>query len=195
MIRMRYCRAFLVVALTMLSGCLSSRPPAVLPPIAYPAGPPVRIDVARIDVVNDYVSPLSNPNVEYFAPTPPVNAIRRFIEERFVAIGSVGTMRVLIRDGSIKEVSLPRSSGLQGLVTQDETERYDGRLAVRIEVERNDTSASYDTSAERAKIVREGTTLADRERALNELTQSLIDDLTARIRDGLITTLAPYVAR
>jgi len=187
-------RAVLAVLLVAAAAaCAPTRPPAPAPVLTFDPRPPIVLDVARIEVVNDYVSPMAAPHVEQFATTPPAAAVRRWAEERLVAAGAAGAMRVVIEDARITETALPRTSGLQAVVRRDETERYDGRLAVRLEAARGDLTGTFSVAAERSRTVGEGITLAEREAVLQEMVNAMAAEADRRLAEGLSTTLAPFV--
>jgi hypothetical protein len=148
-----------------------------------------------VTVDNRYVSSLASPFVEHFAPTTPVNAVRQWAEQRLRATGTRGAARVIINDGRITEQSLPRTQGLTGLVSRDQTERYDGRIEVTIEAERDGTSGSFSAAVERSRTIADGATLGDREALLNDLVRQLVDDLNARAEEGFRGPLAAFAGR
>jgi hypothetical protein len=194
--RARRARAVLIVlaAAGLAAACAPTRPPQPVPTLAFPQRPPVALDVARVEVVNDYVSPMASPHVEQFAPTPPAAAVRRWADERLRAEGLSGTLRVVVEDARITETPLPRTGGLQGVVRRDETERYDGRLSVRLEAARGDLTGSFSAAAERSRTVPEGITLAEREAVLQEMVNAMAEEVDRRLVEGLSTTLAPFAA-
>jgi len=186
--------AVLLLALTA-AACAPTRPPPPLPDIDVTRFRPVALDVASVSVDNRYVSSLASPFVEHFAPTTPVNAVRQWAEQRLRATGTRGAARVIINDGRITEQSLPRTQGLTGLVSRDQTERYDGRIEVTIEAERDGTSGSFSAAVERSRTIADGATLGDREALLNDLVRQLVDDLNARAEEGFRGPLAAFAGR
>jgi Mrp family chromosome partitioning ATPase len=186
--------AVLLLALAA-AACAPTRPPQPLAEIDATRFRPVAMDVASVTVDNRYVSTLAAPFVEHFAPTTPVNAVRQWAEQRLRAVGTRGTARVAVIDGRITERSLPRTTGITGLVSRDQTERYDGRIEILIEVEREGSTGSFGAAVERSRTIAEGATLGDREVLLNELVVQLIDDLNARVEEGLRGPLAGFAGR
>jgi len=186
--------AIAVLAVTALAAtaCAPSRPQTALPEIGFAQLGEIPVNVAQIDVVNEYVAPMAVPNVEHFAPTTPVNAVRRWVDHRLRRTGTDGRLRVVILDGRIEEMSLPRTEGVRGLVAQDQTERYNGRIAVRLEAEKGGNAATYETQVERSRTIGEGATLADREKLMHELVQRMMEDLNARLEEGFRSALSSF---
>jgi hypothetical protein len=186
--------AVLLLALAA-AACAPTRPPPPLADIDVTRFRPVALDVASVTVDNRYVSSLASPFVEHFAPTTPVNAVRQWAEQRLRATGTRGMARVIVTDGRITEQSLPRTQGITGIVSRDQTERYDGRIEITIEAERDGASGTFSAAVERSRTIAEGATLGDREALLNGLVRQLIDDLDARAEEGFRGPLGAFVRR
>ena len=59
-----------------LAACETTPPPPKLPELTFTHLGPLKLNVARIDIVSKYRSPLRAPNVEHLFPTPPQKALR-----------------------------------------------------------------------------------------------------------------------
>ena len=128
--------AVLAIAATLALGACTSAPPRPQArQISFANLAPISFDVARIEVVQQYQPPQVPPNVDHLTPVQPTDAIRRWANERVRAMGSSGTMRVIIKDASITETHLAGTTGVRGAFTTDQSERYDGRLSVDLVVE------------------------------------------------------------
>ena len=57
-----------------LAGCETPLPEVLYPDLRFSHLPPIQLNVARIDVVDGYQSPLREPNVEHKLPLAPVLA-------------------------------------------------------------------------------------------------------------------------
>lgn len=157
--------------------------------------PPLVLSVARIEVVENYQSPLTEPNVEHSFPTTPAAAFKKWLGERIKADGQNDTLRVTIEDARAVRVPLPRTEGLEGAFTTDQVERIDATIAVLIEVvNKGGVTASFITAkAQRSRTLPEGLSLNERDKIYQEITESLVNDLNATIEQNIRRTLAKYL--
>ena len=80
----------LVLGLVALAGCETPPPESRFPEMTFAHLGPIRLDVAEIEVIETYRSPLAPPNVEHLAPTRPAEAVRRWAADRLRAEGRGG---------------------------------------------------------------------------------------------------------
>lgn len=191
-------RLFVLGALVLASvaACRSAPVPPPLTPISFANFGPIVLNVAAVDVV-DARRPVPGA-VSDKAPTPPVEAAKRWAAQRLQAAGSNGRVRVVVTDGSIVEQKLQKTDGVRGYFTNDQTARYDGRLGVEITGDlpgetsfRGSTRALATASA----TVAENASIAEREAVLNDLVRTLADSLNARLDAGIRKDLARLVVR
>ncbi|MBM3486529.1 MAG: hypothetical protein FJX67_07830 [Alphaproteobacteria bacterium] len=166
-----------------VSGCAQPPPVFRFDPPSFAARGPIRLDVARIEVVRDYVAPAAKPHVDHLFRVTPAAAAERWADDRLRAAGTAGTARAIVRTASVVEVPLPRTGGLRGAFTTDQTERYDAVLEMRIEVVggRGARRGLVAARAERSRTVAEDITLQGRERVWHEMTEALMTDLDASL--------------
>jgi hypothetical protein len=180
-------RFIAAVLLLLVAGC--STPPERYPfaDLTYGHLPPIRLDVAVVDVVNDYRAPLRAPNVEHLFPVRPADAARRWARDRLVPVGSSGVARFTILQASVVEVPLDRSGGLQGFLTKDQSERYDAVIEVRLDLENAGglRTGTVMARAARSQTVAENATLNERERVWYALTEALMNDLNAELERNI----------
>ena len=185
---------FVASAATLLAGC-ESPPRQVYPELTWTHLPPLKLNVARIDIVEEYVPPMGTPNVDHLSPRPPLLATRRWGEERLEAVGSTGTARFVIVDASILEVPLETTEGWRGWFTTDQSERYDGRVEARVEVAdeagRRDGYARVEVR--RSKTVPEDASVSDREGVWFDLTEKMMASLNEEMEKQVRANLAPYL--
>src|ERR1700678_1917520 len=88
----------------LLSACSAPPlPPLRLPEMSFTAQAPIRLDVARIDIVANYQAPAVKPHIEYDMPVSPENALRLWVRDHLKAVGNTGVMRLVIRNASATE--------------------------------------------------------------------------------------------
>lgn len=185
--------ALLVLGLVAACSTTVSRP--AIETQDFSGQPPLVLSVARIEVVEQYQSPLKEPNVEHSFPTTPAAAFKRWLGERVKAKGQDDTLRVTIQDASAVRVPLPRTEGLEGMFTTDQVERIDGTVSVLLEVVDNGgvVRAFVTAKAQRARTLPEGLTLNERDKAYQQITEALINDLNATIEQNMRQFLSKYL--
>ncbi len=189
-------RAALLTIVLVLSACASA-PVRVLPEITFADSPRIGLDVARIEIVQRYQPTYSDPYVEHLFPREPASVIRRWAEDRLVARGASGTATLVIVNAAVTEEALARDPGLRGLVTIEQSERYQAEFAVRLEIAHPASRSSGTTNAlaRRSITVPENASLADRERIWFELTENTMRDLDAKFEQEVTTGLPQFLVR
>ena len=137
-----------LLGLLLLAACVDDTPTKYAKPISFADEPPIRLNVATIEVVDDYVPPRKLPNVEHAAPTPPYTAVRTWANERLKAVGRTGYARVLIEDAHITQ----RHVG-------GDDNQYNGRINVIVEAHAGDLSqptATAEVTVQRSSHDRSG---------------------------------------
>ena len=176
-----------VVAALAVSACEVAPPQQRLPQLTFAHLQPYQIDVGRVEVVNEYQSPMRDPNVEHVMPVSPEAAVKRWVQDRLQPVGTTGAVRVVIRDGSVVEVPLKTDKGVTGLFKEQQAERYDATLALLVQVldERNLPRAEIIARTQRSRTVPEGTTLNERDRVWFGMVEDMMNDLNGQL-EGLI---------
>ncbi|MBT3305961.1 MAG: hypothetical protein HN377_05695, partial [Alphaproteobacteria bacterium] len=95
---------------------------------------PIKLDVAKIEVVNHYRAPLRAPNVEHLFPTPPVAALKQWAKDRLRAVGRAGVARLVIVNAGAVESRLATKTGLTATFTKQQSQRYDLAVEARLEI-------------------------------------------------------------
>jgi len=190
--------AFLLL-LTASGGLLAScdTPPhrEPFPQLTYQHLAPINLDVAQIVILDAYQPPMTDPHVDQDFPTPPATAARQWAKDRLKAVGADGVAKFTIIDGSAIDVPLPRSTGLSGVITQDQSDRYDVTVTVRLEVENRmgNHRGSITASAKRSETAAEDMTLNEREKLWFEMTDQLMQQLNAELEKQIGTHLKEFV--
>ncbi len=186
--------SMLLTSLLVLAGCPSA-PSRMSPDITFADRAPIGLDVANIEIVQHYRPALADPFVDHLFPREPASVIRRWAQDRLAARGASGTATLIIQEASVTEEILARDSGLEGLVTIEQSERYEARYAVRIEIEQpaSRRSGSADVLAVRSTTAPENASLADREQIWFELTEDTARDLDARFEQEIRAGLSQFI--
>jgi hypothetical protein len=167
------------LALVVLAGCETTLPTNEFPDLQYNHLPPIRLDAVRVEVVEQYKSPGARPYVEHEFPHRPAALAARWATDRLKATGTRNLVRLIVLQGSVVEVPLARTEGVKGVFTIDQSEKYTGTLAVRVEViDPGGQQLAYVRSqATQTRTVPEDITLADREKIWFRMTEAMMNDL------------------
>ncbi len=181
---------------TALAACTTPPPAPRFPQITFKHLPACRLNAARLDIVEAYSPAPGARDVAAGMPVPPAVAAREWATDRLSPVGSAGEIVFTITDASVIEVPLKRTTGLRGVVTDDQSERYDGHLAARINIS-DGRGGRGEVKAEvsRSRTVAENISLNDRDKIWFEITDAMIHDLDkeldAAVRNFLQRFLVP----
>ncbi len=187
----------LAAAAVVLVGCETPPPADEFAEITFLNRDRIRLDVAEIVVDNLYGSPRKQGFVEHEFPIDPGQTAARWAKDRLEAVGTDGRLTVSIIEASVAETKLEMKSGIQGLVTTEQSERYDGLIVMTLEAENvsRRISASARGEVRRSQTVLEDITLAERERVWYEMTEKMMADLDTVMTKNINTHLADFLVR
>ncbi|HLB80291.1 MAG TPA: hypothetical protein VJJ77_07285 [Dongiaceae bacterium] len=188
-------RAMGVLLLAAVAACSTSPKREQFAELTYAHLPPFRLDVAVVDVIDETRPTTAAPNVAHLFPVAPATAAARWAKDRLVAVGTSGSVRYTIVEASAIEAPLERTTGLKGMFTIDQSERYDAAIEVRLTVQKpaGQPSVTVTVRAERSQTVPEDITLNEREKLWFDLTEGLMTDLDARLEKDIRQHLATYL--
>ncbi|HEY0523244.1 MAG TPA: hypothetical protein VGD08_07635 [Stellaceae bacterium] len=182
-------------AAVALAGCDRPVSRPIFGDLRFTDRPPIRLDVAAIDVVHNFKPSFHEPFVEHLFPVPPERAAENWAHDRLQAAGTTGRARVTIADASVREVPLKRTEGLRSAFTKDQTERYDATLEIGLDI-LNDRGFPVRTASARAshsRSVAEGITPNEREQVWYELTRELISQIDQEMERQIRATFGTYL--
>ncbi len=168
------------VAATMMLLVAACQPAPVsytLSPVSFRTQPVIKLNVAKINVVEEYTSPLRAPHVEHQMSMSPAAGIKIWANERVQAVGTTGQLDVVITDASIKENKLPVKDGVRGFFTDDQSERYDGAISVTLRLYDGTSAMSRaegDVRVTRSRTINEKASLADREKLWHDMATQMV---------------------
>ena len=188
-------RVAAMLAALFAAACASTPPIPSFAEIRFTDKPPIRLDVARIDIVEAYRPPLKPPNVEHLFPVRPPDAARQWARDRLRPAGATGWAEAIIRNASVTETALERTEGIRGAFTTDQTERYDAEIsiAVRIFDDAGNERAYASATARGSRTVAEDITLNDRERAWYRMTAATMRALDEALEGRMRKSLAEFL--
>lgn len=189
--------AIWTVLVAALAGCSTTPPPQRFPELTYGHLGVMRLDVERVEIASDYQAPLRPPNVDHLFPTPPERVMRRWAQDRLAANGTAGRYaRFVITDAKVTETNLPRSTGITGAFTKDQSQRYDLSMSAAIEVreDRGNFRTGYATaSTSRSRSVREDITINDREKVWFEMLEQAMNELNAELERQIKANMTRFL--
>ena len=179
----------------LLAGCTTPSPAPRYPELTFTHLPPIRLDAASLEIVEEYKSPFAAPNVEHLMPVSPAAAMRRWAQDRLMPVGNGGRIIFTIADAGVIETALAPTPGVRGVVTKDQSERYDAKLLVRISVDGGDNRRRGDISAEgmRSRTVIEGLSLNEREKIWFQMVEGLAADMNSELDAAIRSFLQPFL--
>ena len=138
---------------------------------------PYLVDVATLEIVDQYKSPFSDPYVEHLSPVTPAQAVREWVSARFRPVGEVGRLRVTVANASIIGKSLDTNKNFTALFISEQGAELTGALSVTVEVlNTQDISVAHVAAYSSArKTLGENASLVDRDYAMFSVTKSLLE--------------------
>jgi hypothetical protein len=118
----------------MLAGCAGDAERPAYPELTWTHLRPFTLDVVQIEIVSEYIPANTPPQVDHLFPLSPAKAAQGWARGRLRAGGTSNLARFIVRDGSVIETALPRTTGVTGVVTKDQAYRYDAKLSVTLEI-------------------------------------------------------------
>ena len=189
-------RTLALLALFVVAACDTAAPPKPgFPQIAFTNRPPINLDVAQIQVEEQYVPPQAAPNVEHVMPVNPAAVVHRWAADRLRAVGRSGVARVVIKDASVVAQPLKMNEGVRGALTRDQEVRYVGNLVVEVDVSSAGGMGTgfASVAATRTITAPEDISLNRRDQILFGLTEGLAHDLDATLESNVRAYLAPFI--
>lgn len=177
----------MVFAVVLAAACNTPDPVQVLPQLTFSHLPPLALDVAEVEVLSSYVSPLKAPNVEHQLSTPPEKAVQRWAADRLKAVGSSGRARLTIANASVVETPLETSKGFSSHFTKEQSRRYDMSVDATLEIVSDDgrIEGFSSTRVNRSRTMREDATLNERDRIWFDMTEALMKDFDAQMEQSV----------
>lgn len=185
-----------VLAVGLLLGACDTPPHRdSFPELTYQFLPPIRLDVARIEILDAAPGTMDEARVEQDFPTPPGTAAAHWARDRLQAAGPDGVARFTVLEASVTDVPLPRTTGIVGVVTNDQADRYDAVLKVQLELANRGGRQTGMVTAEarESATAAEDMTLNERERLWFEMTHRLMDRLNAELEKQIDAHLGAFL--
>ena len=181
----------------LLAACQIDPPHARYPELTFEHKPPMRFDVSEVEIRTAYLTPMVPPHVEHLMPLPPSRAARDWARDRLRAAGTERRLVFSVREASVIETRLPATSGAQGLLVVDQSERYDANLVLEITIvdDSGRQTARAEVRAKRSITVPEDADLNQREALWFSMTEKLMRDADYQLELTLKQYFSRYLLR
>jgi hypothetical protein len=185
---------FLALALLAVALAACKTPPQrqSFPDITFQHLQPIRLDVARVEIVNGYHPDPGNDIGDQY-PEQPAEVARRWAEDRLLAAGQQGQATYTITLAKATQTPLQRSQGMSAMTHKDQSDRYDLAITINLEVNSGGKAGSVTAQAARSRTVREDMTLNEREGVLFNLLDVTMKDVNAQLEQLIPQYLGGFV--
>lgn len=184
-------------SLGLLGACRETPLRSGFPEIRFAHKGAFRFAASAVEIASEYAPPMAPPHIDHLVPVSPLETLRRWGQDRLIATGSDERyVRYVVKEAALKETALPRTPGVRGVVTTDQTERYDITLAAAVELRRargNFADGAAEARVSRYRTVAEGISLADREKVWHELIDAAMSDIDAELERQIRTHLTGFM--
>lgn len=188
--------AVAALAAAALAGCRTPAPRSGVPDLTFVHLAQIPMLVARRDIENRYQPPPGMPTVEARAPIAPAVAVQRWAERRIQPVGAGGRALVIIHDAMLAQIPLARTTGITGIITNDQSDEYRVRIDVEVVADGipSTAPASARAFAERARTVAEDVTLQQRDEVMYRLVEEAMIAINAELERQIYAGFGSYIA-
>jgi hypothetical protein len=180
-----------------LAGCNTPVSIPVYPDITFQHEAPIRLDVRKIEVFETaQTAPVTPParDIRFALPVSPLAAMKSWADDRLVAAGTAGIAQVQISENNFVGTPLAKTTGLKGLFTVDQSDRYDGSIGVKIDVVGDPLRSGFvQARVTASRTVPEDYSYNQREQVLYEMVDTMTHALDGRLDQEIHEKLAVFV--
>ncbi len=170
-----FSRRLTLVLPLLLAACGGGDAPPSYPPLRYDYLPPIQLNVATVDVRQDFVPSGVGPDVSALDPVQPVEALRQMALDRLKPFGPAGRAVLVIQNASLIRDG--------DIIT--------GTFSVRLDVY---TSANNRVGYADARVARTHSgDVGDINQTLYDMTKQLMDDMNVQLEYQIIHSLRDWV--
>lgn len=186
--------ALSIVAIVAVASC-TTPPTPQYPELTFTHIPPIVLGVERIEIVDATAPKTGATHVEQQMPVSPGTALRAWARDRLQANGVSGVAKFVIESASVTETDLKKTEGLKGLVTKDQSHRYDSEVRATLSLEGvpRVTQAFAQAEVSRAQTIAEDASINDREKMWFNLTEATMKDFDPIMAKSIRTHLADFI--
>ncbi len=182
-----------IATFALLVGCSGTTTQKTDNKISFSNSQTYKFNAASVELIDEYKAPAKSPNVEHKMPISPSAAVKIWVDNKIKASGNDGTVKVVVKEASVKETKLEKKDGLTGFFTKEHDARYDAVLEASVQVFRGDSlfpKADANVKVERSRTTPEDITLSEKDIFFFNLTNDLINDLDREMSKQIGTYLS-----
>lgn len=186
-----------LLAVVGLAAC-TTQPAPLYPELSYNHIPPIVLGVAEIQIISANSAKNTAAGIRHVEgemPVSPETALRAWARDRLRANGVSGIAKFVIETASVTETDLKKTPGFKGLVTKDQSHRYDSmvRATVTLEGVPRVTQAFAQAEVSRSQSIAEDATINQREQIWFNLTEATMKDFDPIMAQSIRKHLADFV--
>ena len=155
------------------------------------------MNVARVNYRNAVTAaPVAAParDLGFELPLSPDDVMRRWSQTRLRPGGVAGTAQVLLAESRFASIPLEKTEGLEGVLTNDQSSRYEGAMTVRVEIAGPDGGQGFvEARARASRTVAEDFSINEREETLYDLLRGIARSLDRRLETEIRDHLAHWI--
>lgn len=160
--------------------------------LRYDTYPSLSMDVKEVEVINHYVMPMREPNVEHLFPTPIYQSLDRLFKTKLLPLGDSGILRVTVQEASVTSQPIPVDVGFLGALKKEPVEKLTAKVVVRLQLVDESAPDVEEIYAEvvsnRTKTLHEDMSPTEVDKAYFQLTKEIVDD----VNQGMRATIQKY---
>jgi hypothetical protein len=186
--------AVALLAILLLAAC-AGEPEQPIPELTFAHEPPIKLNVATLDIVSAYKASTTPPHVEQKFPIPPEEALIRWAQDRLRALGRSESARYTVLNAVVTEEPLAKTGGIVGAFKNEPSERYTATVEAQLEIFDDSGRRVLLTSARatRSRSLIEGAKPEERERTWFELVEALMKDFDEAMERAIRENAEPWL--
>jgi hypothetical protein len=166
------------------------------PPLSFKRYQPIYLNVASIEFVDEYKSPMRSPHVEHLMPYSPAEAMRIWVKDRIRTTGSDRVLQVIIKDGRVTASQIHKDSSIEDFFTIDQDRRYEAALDVEMRVYGGQSAlseANVVVKATRAMTMSENASVWRRNYEFRKMIYEMMEAVNAELEKNIHQYMANHV--
>jgi hypothetical protein len=182
----------LMLASAVALGCQSTPAPPPLPAMTFTRYQPIYLDVANVDVIDEYKSPQQDPYVEHLLSISPADAMKIWVKDRLKGSGADKSLQVVIKDASVMRHPAETQDALLGPAPN---RRYDARIEVDMRIYGSGamSEANINVIATQTITVSDSASLDERNRIFYRMIYDLMESANAELEKQTFTYFHKYI--
>jgi len=184
-----------VATLLATGGCAQVAPPSTFAEITFAHLSPYQLAVSVVEVESRFTSSMKAPHVELALTQPPERVLRRWAADRLQATGGDIFARFIILNATVTEHALEIDGTLTAVFTNEQALRYEAVVEAILEIRAMAGGFLGNATARvsRSITIPENATLNEREQALFDLVDSLMQNFDTELDGNIQNYLAQWV--